>query len=565
LNGRDLPTGRQESGEHLVSRGFLIKHIMRMNKKVFFYGLVVIFLLLIFAVKVLSLDYPITAAGGDGSRDYLVGHHIVTYKEFPLIGPLNVGAGGLLYNSPLYYYLIAAFLLVSNNIISLEIISLFLWFIGFIFIYILARHLYGSGSAFLAIFFLGLASITIGRSDLWHASYIWQPYIMQPFLHLGLLLLFLSYKKRNFKMLLSGLFFFIFAAVLHNSVLGLLPIIIVITLLILKRMNAKKSYYIRTLLMVFGSVLLFYSSVFIYLLTNPHMRALLSRLFDGHTPIYTYVFVPSLFDYFNNIYEGIRLLPTVISSFVPFNVNFFNFAGISFMVLIFVGTIVYFFAFQKNKERKFYTIIITLAVIGQFMIMYLLKNPYTHYFIPVTGILFMGIGEVVYTIFSKNKIFKVGGVLLLSLFIYGFFHSPGFFQVRQSISQRFSNFHIIQSATDAITDEIFVIQRDENFKNIHFFQIQSYRAGSFVRNAVLWASLEEALDEKFTTLQMGKGASIAPITDNDYIFLACYEYNDELSERKNCINPFLGGRKNYDLVKKVYSHELLSIYSAKRQ
>lgn len=85
----------------------------------------------------------------DYYRDFLVANHIVRYGEIPLTGPDNKFGSTL--SSPFYFYFLAMFLLINDNIVFLGVINIFLQFFLLILVYFLARNLFGEDVAIIAV------------------------------------------------------------------------------------------------------------------------------------------------------------------------------------------------------------------------------------------------------------------------------------------------------------------------------------------------------------------------------------------------------------------------------
>ena len=81
-------------------------------------------LIFAFYIRIVNINnyYPIDMA--DVARDYLVSSHIIQYKELPSVGPY--ASNDVVRNSPVYYYLLAFFLLFQNNIFFLGLANVFL-------------------------------------------------------------------------------------------------------------------------------------------------------------------------------------------------------------------------------------------------------------------------------------------------------------------------------------------------------------------------------------------------------------------------------------------------------
>ena len=533
-----------------------MKYLTRINKTKLFDALFIVLILASFAIKMASFDYPLLAHSGESSRDYLVANHIVTYGEFPLTGP-----GGKLPTSPAYYYLLSSFLMISNDIMSLEMASTILWLLIILSIYLLGRFAFGPPQGLIAASLFSLTSLSGGRTDLWHGSYIWATFMMQPFAHLSYLLLFLSYIKKNYPLLIISLFLIIFAGALYNSALGVLPVFMVLAFLVLKVMKKNALHYGGALLAIMGSFLLFYLPVFVHLMKNGQMGSFSSR-FTGVDNRLSYnigdfSLVEGLFDsMLKQSGELMRNISHLVSAENIFHVN----NALLVTALLFLGAGLYFFVFKKERRKKIYLIVIALTLVHQVILVYIIGDSQTRYFLPVTGLLFIGVAEIMYSMFSKNTFFRLGGVFLFFLFVLGFTNSPALYSIKHNQAMRLHNLAVINSASDAVINEILSIQQREGFTDLNFFQIADQSHPS-----IFWVPLEKKLNKKFTKFSLGREPDIETINNDNYIFLACYEHTDPEQEREKCVEQFLKSKSGYYTIeRKIYSRDYLSIYTAKR-
>ena len=75
--------------------------------KLLTYSLALILLFILVGGYLRSVNILETMYWWDGGRDAFVARHMAEFNEFPLIAPVAGAGGGLLLNSPVYYYLLA--------------------------------------------------------------------------------------------------------------------------------------------------------------------------------------------------------------------------------------------------------------------------------------------------------------------------------------------------------------------------------------------------------------------------------------------------------------------------
>lgn len=182
-----------------------------------------VFSLLLAALLVLSfflrLEYlPYPHWQEDGNRDYLVAHHMVALGELPDSGPRN-GLDERLQNPPLYFYMLAAPLLVQDDVFTLAYFNILLQTAAVFFVYLIGNALAGRWAGLLAGVIFSINPIALHKSQ-----FIWQPWAMEPVLLLALLAGVYSLKHQSLLLGAASLLLWTAASMIHYSALGLLPI-----------------------------------------------------------------------------------------------------------------------------------------------------------------------------------------------------------------------------------------------------------------------------------------------------------------------------------------------------
>ena len=130
------------------------------------------------------------------------------------------------------------------------------------------------------------------------------------------------------------------------------------------------------------------------------------------------------------------------------------------------------------------------------------------------------------------------------------------------ISQR-DNSQAIKASVNKVKTSVNKIQKDRGYQKLDFFQIQSYRTGSYpVSSAVLWAPLEKELGSKFVKVSNNTD-SLEQTNSNDYAFLACFGVENQIYGSQDCLNRFSLQNPGYSVSEKIYSNPQLSIYLTK--
>lgn len=154
--------------------------------------LLAILLLVGFILRLYKLE---TADGWlysmDVSKDILVGEHIVKYKEFTLAAPCAVGGQGFLKNSPLHYYLMAFFWLLTGSPVGVLFCGVVLGVITIYLSFLIGKELESRSLGLLFALFFTFNDMLIVFSSL-----TIQPFYLSFFTVLTIYLL-LKFRKNN--------------------------------------------------------------------------------------------------------------------------------------------------------------------------------------------------------------------------------------------------------------------------------------------------------------------------------------------------------------------------------
>lgn len=508
--------------------------------KLNFYNLFFLLLLLLsLIIRLNSFDYPLL--NSETHRDYLVGKHILLYKEIPLTGPCCLwnGVFGPIRNNPVYYYFIALILTIKEDILFLGLVNILLQLLTLIILYILAKKLFGKSCALIATLLFGISAPILKQS-----LFFWQPHAMQPFVNLSYLLLLLFYLNRSYTLLSASIVAFVFAASLHNPPYAILPTFILLILFSLKRQNRPISYYFSALATFGLSLFLTYLPLLIFFVK--HKSSLDSQF------AFQKLLVPSS----DFIQKFLTTTDTLFSTF------FFKENSLStyLVLLIIIGTIWY-LRTQKNKEKKQYVLVLVFAIL-QFLLVSSIFNAtvWSYYLTPIFGFFIIFISEITNTLFSKGVALKVVGIITVIFLVKTFSLD---FQTLKTNSL-LENKRNVENASLALKNEILDIQRSTKQKDLGFFQIKVY-AGNIespkTADLAFWTILEKDLKTKF--IQTGDfGNSYKAINKDEYLFVICQSYPNPINVEQECIQPFLEEYKGYRLTRIIYNKEPFLIHLA---
>lgn len=524
-------------------------------------------LLIAFVLRLANLHYPVN--NPEASRDYLVASHIVADQEYPFMGPWN-GVLGSIKNSPLYYYVLAGLLLIRNDIMFLGIVNVLLQLATGWMIYLLAKKMFGEITGLFAA-----ALFLFSRLNLVQSSEMWQPYLMQPFLNLSFLLMFMSYEKKNLSLLLISIFTFIFAAAIHNSVFVLAPTFFVLAFHIAGReADATRAYY-KIIAVSCASLFVWWMSVGISLMRTNTAHVLLSA---DTSLIGIRHFAKNIIHNTDLIFFSIRY-----GQGLPMDAMA---AFVTIMALLLIG-----YCVCESRAKTILLFVLSLAICQVIILSsFIDKSLQPHYFTPLFGILFILIAEQIRWLGSRNTFYACVGVTM-AVFLFGMVSAnfnfirfgieirPPFYTAHGLASLHGSSpFSIVAYPQDASTarqlksidgvrdiilSESKNIQRREHLAADHFFRIVAYKdqegESLLITDAPLWVKLEDVTRIKLTSVDDSANNSFESITDDRYIFLIC---EATTMPAIDCTSAFNREWQGYLLIDKIYSVFPFDVYLA---
>lgn len=188
---------------------------------------------------------------GDEGRDALIVKRMIIDKKFTLLGPIT--SVGLMHLGPMYYYIMAPFLIITKLNPVGPAIMVALFSLGTIFlIWKLVSEFYSKKAAFFACLLYGLAPLVIIHS---HSS--WNPNILPFFSTLIIYSLLKAKSTRQILWILIAGMSFGIAIQLHYVALVFIPIIFA-SLVLLKSFNLRNIFLgISGFILLFSPFLIF--------------------------------------------------------------------------------------------------------------------------------------------------------------------------------------------------------------------------------------------------------------------------------------------------------------------
>jgi hypothetical protein len=154
--------------------------------------------------------------GYDEARDMLVAKHMVVFGETISVGPLAAGGGGVIANSPLYFYFVALIWAIGLSPISVNILLCLLMSTQVGFAYFIGKAIWDKKTGFIFMLLTALNPELIFES-----KNLYQPFFL-PLLIMFFLFFFI--KKSSPTTLSLAAFFLLLSLHFHYSIFLILPV-----------------------------------------------------------------------------------------------------------------------------------------------------------------------------------------------------------------------------------------------------------------------------------------------------------------------------------------------------
>lgn len=498
-------------------------------------GLIFCIVLLISAiVRIGHFDYPLAFGWGDGPRDYLVAHHIKEFGEIPLIGPFNPLYEHGIRNSPLYYHLLSLFLIPHDSILTLGFVNIGFQLLTIVLVYLLAKTMFGRTVGLISVVLFSFAPKILEQSQ-----FIWQPYLMQPFTYAAFYFLLLGHLKKKHSLLLASISFLILAGVLHNQAYILLPQLLFMVLILLKKQRTSMKHYLGLAFTVLSSFLIFYLPVVLFTIQFP-----ISFSLSSSSAINSNQYGQHL------LFNISELLAMFFSAGFakPFSLGFL------LMVVTTACLISYVVFFKHKHQEKWYMLAILLATAQLVGAISIFPTGYQHYLTLVYGLLIMLLVEVLYVVLRTRLALRVAGVFVFIVLFITILSPLAILQGKPEDKKA-----VVAQATQALQNEVHASSSS--------FQVVSYVSyGGIIRfprlDAVLLVPLEETLKKRLVRVDNSRD-NFTQINGTEYLVLACYDF-EYFGSAQKCMHTFLVEYPEYQVIKHIYTHYPFSLYLSKR-
>lgn len=502
--------------------------------------IIVFFLLLLIGFLVRINNYFSIAYTEDGARDYLVANHIVKYGELPLTGPIDAT---FLKSSPFYYYFLASFLLIENNYAFLGFINIILQLVTVGIVYFLAKKMFDAPTALIAAVLFGFS-----EAVLYQSKFIWQPWILEPFINLSLLLLYIAYAKKAYSILLLSTVVFILSLLIHKSSLAMLPVFLISAIYILHKIKGPSWRYVGLLIPV-SIFLLAHIPLFLHNGVHNMVTLSFASLFNLLLlqDRLIFWFTGNIFLFLNSFFPGSDAPTTQ-----------FNIA----VLLIIALTFFYLHLLKGSQKRNFLILIIFL--LQPLLFASFFKFQEFRYFVPAFG-LFAIFSAVLINALPIKKAWGVGLKFIIVLIVLGILSPQLPTYLKQTatmvlhqqvpyVAQHMSAYAIEKEVKSTIKAET------GSFLSFDIVTIKSHGPYHPI-NASFWNILEKGLNTQLTVLDDSSPLNYRPfVNEKKFIFLNCYHFRNAAEEYSKCLNVFFAENSEYKLIKNIYSRQPFSIY-----
>jgi 4-amino-4-deoxy-L-arabinose transferase-like glycosyltransferase len=458
----------------------------------------------------------------DVTRDYLIASHIIEYGDLPLTGP--DGYFGPNSNSPVYYYIIAALLLLSNTVLFPGLVNVLLQAAAIPFVYFIGKELFSRRTGFVAALLFTFFDGVVAQ-----AMQMWQPHLMQFFLLLSFLFLVYGYKKDKdiFIYISSGLL--AFSAVLHSSVLAIVPLQMGVLMYILwrKQGSIKK---IATTLGIFATVCLcaYIPTLYYFSEVKPSQRELTPYDLLYHPPALPDPAVleialqashraVNLFTYF---FEGSLTGATA-----------YTYLCIGFFLL---GSITYVLYTKSAKRRTYFLLLwsgffLTVVAVGSLK---LTEGGFpVRYYTPVFVPFLILIAEIGTSFVRRIPFaFVFYAVVVLCVAYTGSEYARSRFDAFPSkISEQGLS---VFSPHYAWAEDINVLARIVKDDPSMHFDIRTFEKDyeHLYKNELVWAPLELLLQRQLVHIDTATFRGYAVLNDPEHMFIRCIDIDTSLCE-----------------------------------
>ena len=492
-------------------------------------------LLLAFAIRWAVADMPISYPG-DPMSGYIVAHHAVEFHEWPTVGT-QIGLISTIRNSPFYYYLLIAILLIEQSFWFVSLVNVLLQCLTVYGIYLLGRGMFGQNAGLIAASIASVEPVLIHTT----AQSIWSPYMMQPFFVFTLVTLLYGYTLRNRYLLIVSPILLLFSLALHVSVAPLIPLYVALFFF-----TSRNIFRVRDWIVLFVVCLLLSSALFLPSILQPY-----ASQFQIGRPR-TLPADPGWYKYAFPIGVGWEAL--------------FVYAG------LLVGCVYYFVSAIFHQTRHYMAFIIG-ALFLQLVAVVIIDPGVGRDLGPVVWAFPVIAGAILATMpqpFPKAVWFirTMTCAIIIAVMIAS---DPAPLTALGNVP-KFArpNTYAVREASRLIAARVTQLRIEKKYSDDHFFDIYMMAGPSFASSAAMWDQLEGLLSEKFirnsdTSDDGIGGMGFISLNRGDYRFLICAHEGIRVSYTDDqCLRAYAEKAPQYVVGDQLYESGPLSVFETSR-
>lgn len=372
---------------------------------------------------------------GDEGRDAIVAKDILK-GDLTLLGPR--ASAGDFFLGPIYYYMMAPFLLLTNYDPVGPAIMVALFGIATVFlIYHVGKKMFGVGAGLIAAALYSVSPVVVAYS---RSS--WNPNPMPFFSLLILYLLYVAVKEKRFVPFITVGFLLGIAMQLHY-LSTFLAVIIFVFVLGGEYMNGKKMLLTRLIyryLAIFGGFMIGFSAFLLFEIRHgfPNLKTIFSFILGGSgadkvAPSYS--FLGNIWDVF------FRLFARLVTKYPPpeqvnITENIHLQVWMFLTLVLAVGAIVYLF---RVKDRFKILLLGIWLLLGVVLFGFYKKSIYDYYLVFMFPLPFLLVGNLFSQLlngrFKKHVGVAIAGISIVVLFLLNILGSPFWYPANKQKDQ----------------------------------------------------------------------------------------------------------------------------------
>lgn len=463
------------------------------------------------------------AGDGDVSRDYLVARHIAFYGARPWAGPWT-SISDSARNSPAYYYLLAPFLLLHDDIITLGVANAGLQIFALTLTVIMVLEMVSLPAA---IVFSAFALTNHAIVD--QAYFSWQPHWANSMLLISWFLLWRGYRNKRFFLTAAGAALWVASAATHMSVLLTLPFFLFCIFVSAKKQRVNERVMWLAAAVISWIAFILFLPVLIWW-AGPYRYYIPSGLPIARPDAFGAGFVRHLLAFLSVFYSSKNIIIVSIM------------AGAGSTL---IAAAVHFF--RREKQGKKQLVFLAAVMIVQYLLAASIfgGSVYVHFYLPITMPFLILISLVIAAYIAGRR---SRGLAFFALCIWIF--SKGFFHLGYWESN--------VNAAFVHDMAVSIVKREEEKKTLRFsVRLYIRGVGETYSDSIVWATLEHRLKKPMVRI-VNYGNSYLPLLYGGDTYVVCQEY---YSAQLECVSAHEATYLPKKTGVKIYEKNAYAVYA----